>query len=180
MGPFEMRVWNETHERLKAFVFRITKDRALTDDIIQDVYLKVHSKVGQLRAYEKLTSWIFQITRNAIIDHLRSCSKTIQIHDIDWDCDQKPLNDCVASCLQTLMTTLPKKYREALELTEFKNLSQLELAEALNLSYSGAKSRVQRARKLLKEKLESEYLVKFDAYGNVVICKRKHPSRKSA
>jgi RNA polymerase sigma-70 factor, ECF subfamily len=175
MTTSEISVWNQTRGKLKSFVFRHTKDQALAEDIVQDVFLKVHGKLAQLKESEKLAGWIFQIARNTISDYFRSKTKTINPADIDWEAEKKPLNDCVAGCLQDMMHTLPEKYRSALELTEFKNLSQLELAKELNISYSGAKSRVQRARQLLKEKMDEAYLIKFDSYGNVIVCEDRVP-----
>lgn len=175
MNAAEILIWNQTQEKLKSFVFRYTRDRAVAEDIVQDVFLKVHSRLGQLKESEKLTGWIFQITRNTIADYFRSKSKTIHTYDIDWENENKSLNDCVVTCLQDMMATLPGKYRDALELAELKNVSQLELAKALNISYSGAKSRVQRARQMLKDKMEAAYLIKFDAYGNVIVCEDRAP-----
>ncbi|MEP6736578.1 MAG: sigma factor-like helix-turn-helix DNA-binding protein, partial [Chryseolinea sp.] len=71
--------------------------------------------------------------------------------------------------------TLPDKYREAIELTELNNLSQTDLADKLKISYSGAKSRVQRARRMLKEKMEEQYQIKMDAYGNAIVCENRTP-----
>ena len=175
MNATEILVWNQTQDKLKSFVIRYTKDRALADDIIHDVFLKVHGKVGQLKESEKLVGWIFQITRNTITDYFRNKGKTINLQDIDWETESKPLNECVSTCLSDMMTTLPTKYRHALELTEFKNFSQIDLAKELNLSYSGAKSRVQRARQMLREKMDEAYLIKFDSYGNVVVCEDRGP-----
>ena len=175
MNSAAVNVWNETQHKLKPFVYRYTKDKAVTDDIIQDVFLKVHAKVDQLKESEKLVGWIFQITRNTITDYFRSKGKIISAHDIDWDSEAKSLNDCVVNCLQDMMNELPDKYRQALELTELKNLSQLELAKELNISYSGAKSRVQRARQILKERMEETYRIKFDSYGNVTVCENRLP-----
>jgi RNA polymerase sigma-70 factor (ECF subfamily) len=81
----------------------------------------------------------------------------------------------VSGYLNELLPTLPDKYREALQLTEIENLSQLELAERLGISYSGAKSRVQRARQMLKEKMDEVLIVKTDAYGNAIVCKDRTP-----
>jgi len=171
----EISIWTQTQDKLKSFVFRYTKDRALADDIIQDVFLKVHSKVGQLKESDKLVGWIFQITRNTITDYFRSKDKAIHLKEIDWETEKTSLNDCVVNCLQDMMTTLPDKYRNALELTELKNYSQLELAKELKISYSGAKSRVQRARQMLREKMDTAYHIKFDSYGNAVVCENKGP-----
>jgi RNA polymerase sigma-70 factor (ECF subfamily) len=167
--------WKFFQHELRSFVFKRVQDKSLADDIVQDVFLKVHAKIGQLQESEKLAGWIFQITRNTIVDYFRSKERAMNVNDIDWDGEKAPLNDCVAGCLQDMMITLPEKYRHALELTELKNLSQLELAKQLNISYSGAKSRVQRARQMLKEKMEAAYLLKFDSYGNVIVCEDKGP-----
>lgn len=175
MNASETQVWNNTQDKLKGFVFKYTKDKAAAEDIIQDVFLKVHDKVGQLKESDKLVGWIFQITRNAITDHFRKKAKTINQYDVDWESEKVSLNDCVHSCLHDMLITLPEKYRQALELTELQNLSQLELAERLGISYSGAKSRVQRARQMLKNKMDEAYQIKVDAYGNVLVCENKTP-----
>jgi RNA polymerase sigma-70 factor (ECF subfamily) len=175
MNASQTEVWNTTQNKLRSFVFRHTHDRAVADDIVQDVFLKVFAKIDQVRDSDKLVSWIFQVTRHAITDYFRKKSKPIDFRDIDWESEKVSLNDCVSSCLSDMLTTLPDKYREALELTELKNLSQLELARTLNISYSGAKSRVQRARQMLKERMDESYTIKLDSYGNVIVCENRTP-----
>jgi RNA polymerase sigma-70 factor (ECF subfamily) len=175
MNAHEISVWNSTQEKLKSFVLRYTKDKATTEDIIHDVFLKVHAKNEQLKEPEKMVGWIFQITRNTITDYFRRKGKTIRPEDIDWEDESKPLNECVNNCLQEMLTTLPGKYRAALEFTELNNRSQLELAQDLKISYSGAKSRVQRARQMLKDKMDEAYRVRFDNYGNVLACENRGP-----
>jgi len=161
---------NFFQQELKGFVYKRVKDKALAEDIIHDVFLKVQSKMSQLQEQEKITTWIYQITKNTIIDHYRKQSRNIHAVDLDWEDDVPNFNECVTGYLNRLLPTLPDKYREALELTELKNLSQLELAERLGISYSGAKSRVQRARQLLKQKLDEVLIVKMDPYGNAIVC----------
>lgn len=175
MNAFQTEIWVSTQDKLRNFVFRYTHDRAVAEDIVQDVFLKVHSKIGQVRESEKLTGWIFQVTRHAITDYFRQRSKVIDFREIDWESEQVSLNDCVSSCLSDMLASLPVKYREALELTEFKNLSQLQLSKVLNISYSGAKSRVQRARQMLKERMHESYNIRIDRYGNVIVCENKVP-----
>ena len=172
--------WNKTQHELKRFVYKKVKDKALAEDIVQDVFLKVHNKLGQLKDTEKITGWIYQITRNVITDHFRSHSKPIAMSDLDWESDHHAFNDCVATCLGEMLDTLPAKYQEALKLTEMENLSQTDLAARLNISYSGAKSRVQRARQMLKEKMDEQYVIKTDAYGNVIVCEDKIPCNCSS
>jgi RNA polymerase sigma-70 factor, ECF subfamily len=175
METLDISIWKEINTKLRSFVYQKVKDRDVANDIVQDVFLKVESKITQLRDTEKITGWIFQITRHAITDYFRSKSKVIPPAEVQWDNDTQELNDCVAYCLSELVKTLPAKYREALELTELENVSQTQLAEQLQISYSGAKSRVQRARQMLKEKLHSLYTIETDAYGNIIVCEDKAP-----
>jgi RNA polymerase sigma-70 factor (ECF subfamily) len=163
------------HTELRGFVYRKVKDHAVADDIVQDVFLKVHARANQLKDPSRISSWIYQITRNTVSDYYREQSKTLNPVDLNWESDTQDFNECVAYCLNELVNTLPDKYRQALELTEHDNLSQLELADRLGISYSGAKSRVQRARIMLKEKLESLYHIRTDVYGNVTECENRIP-----
>jgi RNA polymerase sigma-70 factor, ECF subfamily len=161
---------------LKSFVLKRVKDKALAEDIVHDVFLKVHSKINQLKDSEKMVSWIYQIARNTITDHFRKDQKLATfIPEVETETDTNSLNECVAECLKEIVTTLPDKYREAFELAELKNVSQTELAAQLNISYSGAKSRVQRARQMLKEKMEDLLVIETDSYGNVIVCEDRNP-----
>ena len=173
MNAIQTETWNSIQGKLKAFIFKFTRDKEVSADLAQDIFLKVHAKVDQLRDSDKLVGWIYQVARHTITDYYRSKSKKIDLQEIDWESEEASLNDCASNCLSDMLITLPPKYREALELTELKNLSQIELANALNISYSGAKSRVQRARQMLKEKMETSYNIQLDRYGNVLVCENR-------
>ena len=85
------------------------------------------------------------------------------------------MNECVTDCITETISKLPEKYRQAIELTDLMKIPQLELSQKLNLSYSGTKSRVQRARQMVKQRMVELYNIKFDAYGNVVVCENRTP-----
>lgn len=167
--------WNQVQSELKGFVYKRVKDKAVTEDIVHDVFIKVQGKIQQLKETEKIFGWIYQITRNTIIDHYRKNSRNINPKDIDWESSPSNYNDCVTSCISELIPTLPAKYRIPLEMTELQNMSQLEVAEKLSLTYSTAKVRVQRARQILKAKMDQVLIVKTDGYGNVILCKDRIP-----
>ncbi len=65
-------IWREYRERLRAFVKRRVKDPAATDDILQDVFIKMQTRLDSLKDKAKLQSWMYQITKNALIDYYRS------------------------------------------------------------------------------------------------------------
>src|SRR5579859_3735746 len=163
--------WNSVQRELRGFVYKRVKDKALTEDIVHDVFLKVLAKIHQVKESDKVFGWIYQVTRNAITDHFRKHSKNINPKDLDWQSTPPNYNDCVTNTINELIPTLPDIYRIPLEMTELQNMSQLEVAEKLNLNYSTAKARVQRARQMLKEKVEEILIVKTDGYGNVILCK---------
>ena len=167
--------WNNLQDDLRTLVFRKVKNKAIADDIIQDVFIKVQTNLPKLKDTNKLPAWIYRITQHVVMDHFRKKGTTITPLDIDWESSQQEFNGCVAHCLNVLLEELPEKYREALKLTELENLSQYDLAARLNISHSGARSRVQRARKMLKEKIEVLYLIKTDPYGNIIACENRSP-----
>ena len=167
--------WENVQSELKGFVYKRVRDKALTEDIVHDVFLKVQSKIHQVKESDKLFGWIYQITRNTITDHYRKNAKTVNPKDIDWESSPPNFNDCVSNAINELIPTLPDMYRIPLEMTEIENLSQLEVAEKLNLNYTTAKARVQRARQILKDKLDEILIVKTDGYGNVILCQDRGP-----
>lgn len=167
--------WKNVQNELKGFVYKRVRDKELTEDIVHDVFLKVQDKILQLKEREKVFGWIYQITRNTIIDHYRKSAKNIKPSDIDWESEPPNFNECVSGVIAELIPTLPDKYRIPLEMTELQNISQLEVAEKLGLSYTAAKARVQRARKMLKDKIDEVLIVKTDGYGNVTLCKDRGP-----
>ena len=166
--------WQETRHELKRFVYRKVKDRDLAEDIVQDVFVKALTRLHQLQDEDKVKGWMYRIAQNEIIDHFRRQTKTIEVSEVEFESEPAPLKDCVSHCLGEMVLTLPEKYRDAM-LAEVEGLPQKDLAQKLNISYSGAKSRIQRARTMLKEMMVEKYNIKMDRYGNVLVCEDRVP-----
>ena len=162
-------IWHELHTDLGRFIERRVGDSTVADDILQDVFLKIHARSASLKDEQKLVSWAYQITRNAITDYYRSQRTYVELSD-DWaeDPDEDDLASDFAPCLRPLVDSLPGKYRDALLLTEFQGLSLQDAADELNLSLSGIKSRVQRARELLRGMLLQCCHFEFDRQGRLI------------
>jgi RNA polymerase sigma-70 factor (ECF subfamily) len=159
------------NSRLKSFILQRVSDQSAADDILQNVFLKIHARIDSLRDETKLESWIFQITRNAIADHYRarfSSHDTLEAEEPAEIPAEENAMEKLSAGVREMINQLPDHYREALMLTEFEGLSQQELAERLGLSLSGAKSRVQRARQLLKDLLMQCCHIEFDRYGTII------------
>lgn len=166
------KVWETFHPRLKQFIFRRIPEEQSAEDILQDVFLKIHTRIGSLHDEEKLQSWIYQIARNAIADHYRAHKTTLDLSEaLSLPTEPVAEDDVVKELLpsiKAMVDNLPSEYREALILTEYEGLTQRELAERLGLSLSGAKSRVQRAREKLKTMLLDCCHFEFDRLGKVI------------
>jgi len=164
-------IWEQFHSRLLKFIRSRVEDDAAADDIIQNVFLRIHTNMESLSDSNRLESWIFQIARNAIIDHYRRRRDLVEISETtpaDDDFIEPDAAEILASSMRSMVDELPEPYRQALILTEYDGLTQAELAERLGISLSGAKSRVQRARQRIKDELLACCHFEFDRYGRVV------------
>ena len=75
-------IYIEFDTKLRKFILGRVSDPEATEDILQNVYLKIHSNIDSLRDSEKLESWIYQIARNAIIDHYRHARERPQTETV--------------------------------------------------------------------------------------------------
>jgi RNA polymerase sigma-70 factor, ECF subfamily len=166
---------HDLYQKIKRYVLNHVRDKQDTEDIVQDIFVKIQLQQHQVRNPEKLIGWMYRIAKNAITDHYRFRKKEQTGMFIEVPDDRHIFNECVEQCLTVLAGTLPSPYQEALELSEKQNISQTELARRWGISYSGAKSRVQRARQMLKEKLQALYRIETDAYGNILVCENREP-----
>ena len=64
-------IWRENHDQLLSFINKRIKNKEESEDILQEVFIKILSKIGTLKDSSKLQSWVYQMTRNAIIDYIR-------------------------------------------------------------------------------------------------------------
>ena len=150
-------IWNSFKEKLFHFIKSRVKDEVIAEDILQEVFLKIHLHLDQLKDEKKLTSWLFQICRNTITDYFRTKKINSPLTEsLTEDVDKKSYLE-FEKCILGFVNHLPEKYRESLLQTELGKLSQKEYAEKIGISYSGAKSRVQRAKEELKSLFISCY-----------------------
>lgn len=163
-------IWRENHDQLLAFINKRIKNREESEDILQEVFIKILSKIGTLKDSSKLQSWIYQMTRNAIVDYIRKRKfqeMEAEIKDIEDETDENAMNEATG-WIGYYVDALPENYREAVVLYEIKGLSQKEVADQLGISYVNARSRIQRGRLLLKKNLTDCCTFNVDVYGNII------------
>ncbi|WP_121356457.1 sigma-70 family RNA polymerase sigma factor [Flavisolibacter nicotianae] len=166
-------LWKEHSEKLKQFICHKVNDDDCCNDILHDLFFKIRDKEEKIALLEKPASYIIKMAQNAVIDYYRS-----QKEEPTEICEYGPLagsqefssTELYNITLLPYIENLPAIYRDALILSDLEGLPQKELAEKLNISYTGAKSRVQRARQMLKEAILKCCNYKFDKFGNVIGC----------
>lgn len=146
--------WLEHKVRLRAYISRRVRESHDVDDILQEVFIKAHVNLHALKLHGSISAWLYRIAANAIADHYRSQRPLEKLPD--ELAAAKTEGDHIAElagCLRPLIDDLPDSYRVALVLSEIEGRPQKEVAERLGISLSGAKSRVQRGREKLRQRL---------------------------
>ncbi|HZQ07164.1 MAG TPA: sigma-70 family RNA polymerase sigma factor, partial [Anaerolineae bacterium] len=112
-------VWHQFSASLKRFIQKRVGSAQVAEDILQDVFLKIHLHLNSLQDETRLQSWIYQITRNAIADYYRRESNPPapleEFLPAADDADDDFRAD-LAQSVQRMIESLPDEYRTALVL----------------------------------------------------------------
>jgi RNA polymerase sigma-70 factor (ECF subfamily) len=174
--PATESVWFQLSDDLRRFIRRRVADDHACDDLLQETFLRIHRSIGTLADEDRLSAWVYQIARNVVHDYYRQHRAEVPLADTDPAAERKApgqLPAAVGAWLDELIRELPDPYREAVQLAEIEGLTQLAVAHRLGLSHSGAKSRVQRGRAMLRGILDQCCWFQFDQRGNLTDCDPK-------
>jgi RNA polymerase sigma-70 factor, ECF subfamily len=170
-------LWAEFSGRLRGFIAKRVRAEGDIEDILQEVFAKIHAGLGSLKEDERVEAWLFQIARRAILDHYRARSgrrRSVELPgELPEEGSDEEVRAQVSSWLRPMMKLLSEEDREAIRLADLEALPQKDLAARLGLSLTGAKSRVQRARKRLKAVLLECCHIEMDRRGNAIGYARK-------
>ena len=182
MAEAVTEIWQQVHDNLRVFIAKRVANDAEAEDILQEVFVRIHRRLDSVNDPRRLVSWVYQITRHAIIDHYRVSGKRIDrpvglAGELEALPASAPHNETaedsgrlraeLAGCLRPMIAQLPQDYREAVTLVELDGLTQQEAATRIGLSLSGMKSRVQRGRRHLKKMLDDCCLIQLDGRRGV-------------
>ena len=177
-------LWPLVHDSLRLFIAKRVNDEAQVEDILQEVFLRVHRQIGSLRDPRRVVSWMYQVTRSAIIDYYRKPVRQREIpaglgSDIEESGDKPTstgithgddagdLRTELVGCLRPMIERRSQYYRDAITLVDLDGLAQQAAAKRMGISLSGMKSRVQRGRTQLKHLLAECCQIELDRRGGV-------------
>lgn len=145
------QVWQKYSEDLRYFIISKVKETSIADDVLQETFIKIHTKLHTLKDITKLKPWIFTIARNSILDYWKSTNQTFEIANFESETQIEENIHTEKDCLRGILQNLPKKYRNPLFLSDIKGMKQSEVAEQLKQTLPTTKSQIQRARKMIAQ-----------------------------
>jgi RNA polymerase sigma-70 factor (ECF subfamily) len=169
---------------LKGFIAARTRDQALAEDLVQETFVRLAGYCGSGGSCTHPKALLFKVAANLVIDHFRQNPRRDRPSSVDPDmaqadpedppkADSDNLNREFLECFLPLIDQLPEPYRQAVRLADIEQVPQTEIAARLQVSVSGAKSRVQRGRAKLKELVSAICRIENDRYGNILDCRRR-------
>jgi RNA polymerase sigma-70 factor (ECF subfamily) len=146
------------HRALFNFFLRLTSNRELSEDLVQDVFLRILKYRDTYQSKTSFTAWMYQVARSAHIDNLRKKKPESQWNeDLPEPASPEPQVDermrkrQEVKLLERALQTLPVEKRELLILTRFKNVKYQEMGQILGCDANAVKLRVYRAVRSLGE-----------------------------
>jgi RNA polymerase sigma-70 factor (ECF subfamily) len=177
IGTEARGAWKELERKLRPYLVRRVASPADIDDLLQDIFVRMHQSLANLRDEERFGGWVYRIAHSAIVDRARQLARAPKAGrdddvaaDVAPEGDEGDLQSDLGECVALFVSRLPSPYREAITLTELEGLTQREAAEMLGISLSGLKSRVQRGRDKIRYMFEECCQISVDCRGRVIEC----------
>jgi RNA polymerase sigma-70 factor (ECF subfamily) len=187
-------IYSNFNEKLRLYLARLVGE-AESEDVTQEVFLKVNASLAEFRGDSSLSTWIYRIATNTAIDHNRRSSTRLKEQTADGHLpddsmpeesmtvdptppqDRQLIRKEMNDCIKGVVDGLPESYRTVLILSDLEELANNEIAEVLDISLETVKIRLHRARTRLKKELEHHCSFYKDE-RNELACDRKVPSLK--
>ncbi len=169
-----MEIYDQYHDRIKNFIQSLVKDHWVTDDLLQETFLRVRNNIDSVRDVSKLSSWIYRIAYNLCQDHF----KTKKSSHLDKELKDIPAGDAFVSrleqhqmgvCVQKQMDLLPESLRTSLIMFDVLGFTHREISEILDITEKNSKVRLHRARKNFKTILKEKCTFDKDE-RDVLVC----------
>jgi len=152
---------------------RITRNQEDAEEILQDVFITVFTKIGSFEHKAQFSSWLYRVTMNSSFMKIRARNRrrTVSMEDVEpnirqnWVGNRTELFDIesmssrheLREAIQKAVELLPEDYRAIFVLRDIDGLSNEAVSQVLQLSVPAVKSRLHRSRLLMREQLKSHY-----------------------
>lgn len=163
-------LWLEHKNALRNYIFKRVKDEDLTNDLLQETLLKVYNFCLSSSGVKNVKSWLYQIAHNTMVDHFRKTSRDFSSSkepNLPEEDENIAFKEAV-EYIEPLLDFLPQEYSVPLKMSDLDGIKQADIAKTLGLSLSATKSRIQRARVLLKAEFITCCHLETDTSGGII------------
>ena len=153
-------------DRLLNFVLRYFNNVEQAEDVVQDTLIKLYTHASYYKNVAKFSTWIFTIAKNNALTELRKNKRKktdslwtedgqiIDINSKEESLDSKVQNEIAIDQLNKFLDEIPENFRMAVVLRDFQELSYEEISKILEIPIGTIKSRINRGRIRLAEKMK--------------------------
>jgi RNA polymerase sigma-70 factor (ECF subfamily) len=160
--------WKAHERELRGYLLHRLGDRYLADDMLQEILLKAMRQGEGFCVLDSPRAWLFQVARNALVDHARLAKPTVELPDtLAAEADERVPVDALDACLARNLAALAAEDRDVIEQCDLRGTRRQEYAAARGLTLAAVKSRLLRARARLRARLVEHCRVRFDEAGRV-------------
>ena len=153
-------------DRLLNFVFRYFNNVEQAEDVVQDTLIKLYTHANYYKNVAKFSTWIFTIAKNNALTELRKNKRKrtdslytddgrfLDIGSKEESLESKVQNEIAIDRLNKFLDEIPENFRIAVVLRDFQELSYEEISKILEIPIGTIKSRINRGRIQLAEKMK--------------------------
>ena len=175
--PDARGAWQDLERRLRPYVARRVASPADLEDILQEIFVRIHRGLSALRDDESFGGWVYRIARSCMGDAARARARSPLVLVDEAPETSAPADEAndglereLGACVALFVARLPAPYREAITLTELQGLTQKDAAVVLGVTLPAMKSRTLRGRAKIREMFEECCRISVDCRGRVTAC----------
>lgn len=159
------QLMREYSDDILHLVYTYVKNRTIAEDLAQEIFIKCYEKLNQFNQQSTIKTWLYRIASNHCKDYLRSWHyRKITLSNKVFDhipskskqVEEKVIKHSEESSLTNAVMNLPLKYREVVFLHYYEELSLKEISKITSVNINTLKTRLKRAKELLKDKMIEE------------------------
>jgi RNA polymerase sigma factor (sigma-70 family) len=157
----QRQLYDKTVDRLYNVIYRIVPNHQITQDLLQEVYIKVFEKIGQFDSSKgEIYSWMCKIGINTSINHLRSKKlifEDVALHVAVSSTEDSVLDKIKADDILKILEKLPEQLRVIFTLYEIEGYQHDEIAKMLHINVNSCRTYLYRAKMKLQELMIAHY-----------------------
>jgi len=153
------QLFTRYYSRLCAFVFNLTQNYSASEDVVQELFIKLWIQREKLDITENISGYLYRASKNAALNYLRAEKNRLKsINDMpvqEWQPDESLIEQIeFSAALNQCISQLPERSRDVFMKSRFDGLKQQEISDQLGISVKTIKNQIWKSLQFLKACLE--------------------------